>query len=166
MSETLFFELLQVALGRRERLSSTPTEREWTELFEMSQKQAVAGVAFEGVERLQPQIPRELLLQWFAISEQIKKRNILMNQRAVEVTRIFADAGFRSCILKGQGNNLLYPNPYVRNSGDIDIFAVLIERFSATERTINIASSNLSPVVIFPTSTSSINLLIELSINN
>lgn len=122
MSETLFFELLQVALGRRERLSSTPTEREWTELFEMSQKQAVAGVAFEGVERLQPQIPRELLLQWFAISEQIKKRNILMNQRAVEVTRIFADAGFRSCILKGQGNNLLYPNPYVRNSGDIDIW--------------------------------------------
>ena len=95
---------------------------DWNRFCSFSQQQAVLGVVFEGIERINPNIPRELLLQWLALSEQIKQRNIVMNQRAVEVTKVFAEAGFRSCILKGQGNNLLYSNPYVRNSGDIDIW--------------------------------------------
>ena len=95
---------------------------DWNRFCSFSQQQAVLGVVFEGIERINPNIPRELLLQWLALSEQIKQRNILMNRRAVEVTKVFAEAGFRSCILKGQGNNLQYPNPYVRNSGDIDIW--------------------------------------------
>ena len=30
--------------------------------------------------------------------------------------------GFANCILKGQGNALLYPDPYMRTPGDIDIY--------------------------------------------
>ena len=48
--------------------------------------------------------------------------NLVVNQRCVEITKIFANAGFRTCILKGQGNALLYDNPLARSSGDIDIW--------------------------------------------
>lgn len=123
MTEThRFFSFICCTLTHSRRLLSEWEQIDWNEFFLFAQQQAILGVVFEGIECFSPDIPRELLLQWLALSEQIKQRNILMNQRAVEVTKVFADAGFRSCILKGQGNNLLYPNPYVRNSGDIDIW--------------------------------------------
>ena len=51
----LFFELMQVALGTRSVLSKTPSEQEWLELFDMSEKQAVAGVAMAALEKLSRQ---------------------------------------------------------------------------------------------------------------
>ena len=41
---------------------------------------------------------------------------------SAKVCRNFEQEGFRCCILKGQGNALLYPDPYMRTPGDIDIY--------------------------------------------
>ncbi len=54
--------------------------------------------------------------------EQIKKQNLLVNERANMLTRIFSSWNYRSCILKGQGVAQLYSNPLLRQSGDIDIW--------------------------------------------
>ena len=35
---------------------------------------------------------------------------------------MFAEGGFRSCLLKGHGNAQMYPNPLIRQSGDIDLW--------------------------------------------
>lgn len=121
----LFFEFIQVALGGKEKLSHTPTDKEWTEIFEYSQKQAVVGIAFLALDRLSNQEqkpPLKLLFDWIGQSEQIKTQNSLVNERCVEVTKLFTDAGFKTCILKGQGNALMYPEPLLRTSGDIDIW--------------------------------------------
>ena len=127
MSETLFFELLQVALGRRERISSTPTEREWTELFEMSQKQAVAGVAFYALEKLgqadqKPQL--SLLYNWIGLSGKIRQKNQLLNKRCLQLQQRLKEKGYASSILKGQGIALYYDEPLqeLRQPGDIDIY--------------------------------------------
>ena len=40
---------------------------------------------------------------------------------AVSYTHLRED-GLRCCILKGQGNALMYPNPYSRTPGDIDVW--------------------------------------------
>ena len=45
-----------------------------------------------------------------------------MNQEAAHYTQLFAEKGFRSAILKGQANALLYPDPFSRQPGDIDIW--------------------------------------------
>lgn len=37
---------------------------------------------------------------------------------------VYRRYGHRSCILKGQGNALMYPDPYMRASGDIDQWIV------------------------------------------
>ena len=40
----------------------------------------------------------------------------------MKVCQNFENEGFANCILKGQGNALLYPDPYMRTPGDIDIY--------------------------------------------
>jgi len=47
-----------------------------------------------------------------------------MNKRCVELTEMLRKDGFDSCILKGQGNTLLYPAPYSRTPGDIDVWVI------------------------------------------
>lgn len=53
---------------------------------------------------------------------QILRANERMNAYCVKTQALFKKAGYDSCILKGQGNTLYYPSPYIRNAGDIDIW--------------------------------------------
>lgn len=139
MSYKLFFELIQVAIGRRDALSREPSSTEWSALYGLSVKQAVAGVCFCGVQRVAVDqrscLPASLKLQWFALATQIKARNELLNHRCVEVQRMLTEEGMKSCILKGQGVAKLYKirneELGVRNgvnlglyrqSGDIDVW--------------------------------------------
>jgi hypothetical protein len=39
---------------------------------------------------------------------------------------MFTEAGFKTCILKGQGNARMYANPLARTSGDIDIWLMVL----------------------------------------
>lgn len=120
----LLFELIQVAIGKRDRLLHNPTVEKWGSLYEDTLKQSVAGVAFEGVQKLPKEQwpPQALLFEWIGLCEQIKNQNHTANRRSAQLVKMFADAGFRSCILKGQGNALMYPNSLSRMSGDIDIW--------------------------------------------
>ena len=134
-----FFELIQVAICHRDSLSRVPSTAEWSMLYSLSVKQAVAGVCFCGVQRLPKEqlveMPVRLKLQWFALATQIKARNELLNHRCVEVQRMLTEEGMKSCILKGQGVAKLYKirneELGVRNgvnlglfrqSGDIDVW--------------------------------------------
>lgn len=120
----LFFELLKVAIGKDVKLSASPNVDEWTGIFDLAQQQTLVGVMFEGIERLpaDQRPPRTLLLQWYALTERIKQANRLLNRRAVETVRYFAENGFDACVLKGQGVATYYPNSLLRTSGDIDIW--------------------------------------------
>ena len=126
----LFFELIQVAFGRREYLRRVPSAKEWNALYTMAQKQTVAGVCFCGLQRLPNEqracLPELLKMQWLALATQIQARNELMNRRCVEVQRLLAKEGLKSSILKGQGVAVRYNleldlNLY-RQSGDIDVW--------------------------------------------
>lgn len=121
---SLFFELIQISLGVRNEFSSTPTGAEWQMLFAQAKRQTLVGVLFSGIERLpkEQRPPQQILLQWYALKERIVSLNKLLNKRCVEVQQRVLNDGFRSVIMKGQGNALLYPNPLLRTSGDIDLW--------------------------------------------
>lgn len=121
---SLFFELIQVALGTRDKLSRVPSANEWNQIYAEAQRQAVTGVIVEGLDKLSKgQRPNQiLLLEWIGAAEVIRQRNEILNKRCVEIKKFFRKAGFRGCILKGQGNALMYPNPKSRMPGDIDIW--------------------------------------------
>ena len=118
-----FFQLLRYSIEASEDFPEDLTEGEWEALFDIAQQQALLGVLFHGIQKHQQQKPpRDLLLKWFVVSEQIKATNQKANKAAVELSDYFRAHGFRSCILKGQGNTLNYPDPYIRTIGDIDVW--------------------------------------------
>ena len=64
---------------------------------------------------------RDLLMTWMGAAQQIHRQNMKVNAVAGKLFSMLREDGFRCCILKGQGNALMYPNPYSRTPGDIDV---------------------------------------------
>lgn len=119
-----FFVFVRYLIGN-DKTPITITPQEWYLFFYFCQKQAITGVIFDRIKDLsllEMHIPKDLLYEWIADSEQIREQNKRVDRRCIELTQYLLERGFRSCILKGQGNALMYPNPYSRVSGDIDIW--------------------------------------------
>ena len=122
--QKIFFDFLRFCIGSAKEIPGSLKEVDWKELYAIAQKQALLGVLFYGIRRLPKELAPEqkLLMQWMVMAEQIRKQNIRLFQDSVKVCQNFENEGFANCILKGQGNALLYPNPYMRTPGDIDIY--------------------------------------------
>ena len=122
--QKIFFEFLRFCIGSAKEIPGSLKEADWKELYAIAQKQALLGVLFYGIQRLPKELAPEQkqLMQWMVMAEQIRKQNIRLFQDSVKVCKNFENKGFANCILKGQGNALLYPDPYIRTPGDIDIY--------------------------------------------
>jgi hypothetical protein len=98
----------------------------WADLLQFAKKQSVVGVYWQGVKRmsgLETNRPSEDdVMDWMVEVSKIAKRNRKVNAVAVKVIKGFRQKGFEACVLKGQGNALLYPDPSSRTSGDIDVY--------------------------------------------
>lgn len=128
--EELFFQLTQVAIGMRERLSCTPSEREWGELYAMAKKQSLVGVCFAGVQKLSYDKDNEnlselLYLKWMGMAAKIQQRTEVITKQCIVLQQRFAAEGYRSVVLKGQDYARYYGNEKLcklRQSGDIDLW--------------------------------------------
>ena len=122
--QKIFFDFLRFCIGSAKEIPGSLKEVDWKELYAIAQKQALLGVLFYGIQRLPKELAPEqkLLMQWMAMAEMIRKQNIKLFQDSAKVCQNFENEGFANCILKGQGNALLYPDPYMRTPGDIDIY--------------------------------------------
>ena len=121
----IFFDFLRFCIGSESEIPSSLKEADWKALYRIAQKQCLVGVLFDGIKKLPTEhvgMKKELLLQWMAESQMLEKANVRLNDAAIQVSEWFRKKGFRTCILKGQGNALMYPNPYSRTPGDIDIW--------------------------------------------
>jgi hypothetical protein len=122
-----FFALLRIALSSSDGgLSVFPVcgEEDWLELQDIATKQGLLGVAFAGISRLpaEKRPPLGLLHQWAGEAELIRGHNALLNREAARLTDVFVAQGRKTAILKGPANARLYPDPYNRQGGDIDIW--------------------------------------------
>ena len=122
--QKIFFDFLRFSIGSAKEIPGSLKEVDWKELYAIAKKQALLGVLFYGIRRLPKELAPEqkLLMQWMVMAEMIRKQNIRLFQDSVKVCQNFENEGFANCILKGQGNALLYPDPYMRTPGDIDIY--------------------------------------------
>ena len=122
--QRIFFDFLQFCIGSVADIPASVKDADWKVLYVIAKKQALLGVLFYGIRRLPKELAPEQkqLMQWMVMAEQIRKQNIRLFQDSVKVCQNFENEGFANCILKGQGNALLYPDPYMRTPGDIDIY--------------------------------------------
>ena len=128
---TAIFAFLKYCLGYKRNMSRMIAGMDWQELYSFASKQALLGLCFEGIERLGKEyseelrlnpIGRELLMTWMDKAQQIRRQNMKVNAVASKLYSMLREDGLRCCILKGQGNALIYPNAYSRNPGDIDVW--------------------------------------------
>ena len=128
---TAIFAFLKYCLGSKEDMSRVIACMNWQELYSFASKQALLGLCFEGIERLGKEYPeelkrnsigRELLMTWMGTTQQIRRQNMKVNAVAGKLFAMLREDGMRCCVLKGQGNALMYPNPYSRTPGDIDVW--------------------------------------------
>lgn len=122
----LFFSFISAVLQEEKEARAEWLSIDWKRFYDFAQVQAVLGVVLDGMdmygENLKNSFPKDVLFQWIGDVELIKKQNKIAFKRSVEITKFFAEKGLKTCVLKGQGNALMYDNPYSRTSGDIDIW--------------------------------------------
>lgn len=137
----LFFELLQISVGTRQGLSFTPSAAEWVEAFDNAKRQAVVGGCFNGVQCANrhdsskvTHLPPRLKMEWLALTANIQRHNEVMNRRCAELHDMLEQAGYQSCVLKGQAVAMRYDADcdngdmtrlsLLRQPGDIDVWMV------------------------------------------
>lgn len=102
-----------------------PLISEWPALLAFAKKQAMTGLFLPDVKP--PTLPKDILLQWIGQVQLIEQQNKLLNKQVIILSETLKTSGIRYCILKGQGNALLYPAPKMRSPGDIDVWVDLDE---------------------------------------
>ena len=119
--------LVRSALG----LTGTPavdwnvmSEADWQAILEMARKQTVTGLLFRGVALLPEdiQVPDSLLFPLMEETDRIRRQSRLVERTAKEITEFFEGRILHPVILKGPSVACLYPEPDLRESGDIDLY--------------------------------------------
>lgn len=128
----LFFRLLRFALGT-ERICPKMHLGEWQSMFHIAKKQALTGFIGSSLNSISGNVLVEtddkskeafedLIMEWTGEVIKIARRNQKVNKDVVEEFHKLESKGLQCCLLKGQGNALMYPNPDSRTSGDIDVW--------------------------------------------
>ena len=124
-------KFLKYCLGYNIDMGKVIAKMDWGQLYTFVSNQAIIGFCFDGIERLGNEyseelkknpIERDLLMTWMGKAQQIRRQNVKVNTVASKLYSMLREDGLRCCILKGQGNALMYPNVYSRNPGDIDVW--------------------------------------------
>ena len=122
----LFFELLLVCMGAKDKLSRVPKPNQWVRMLTMAEEQTLVGVCFSAIERL----PREqrpdvdTMMQWWGEVQMLEDNSIKMADASEAVIKYFRENGFACNILKGSAVARYYPQPERRSSGDVDVWVV------------------------------------------
>jgi hypothetical protein len=100
----LFFELMQIAVGKLDCLSRGPSPEEWQELYALAQREEVAAICYRSVVALFEfglRAPQDISLDWMAEAEDLKERNRGVAKRLLALQQKLEEQPVRSTILLG-----------------------------------------------------------------
>ena len=128
----LFFTLVRFAIGASREFPvfgvGDISAEDWEWLYRLCGRQSLLGVAFYAIQKLssgKPEtlgMPHQLYLKWYYQAEGVRSLNERHYACSRELTQKFVAEGCLTFILKGQANSLLYPDKFIRQTGDIDIW--------------------------------------------
>jgi hypothetical protein len=118
-----YLEFLKWCLNPTDQasISDIIEQMDWHNLKLFAKRQKIVGVYWYAMQQ-HLKLKDDVVLDWMSYSLKVPSTNKKVYEQCVEITEFFKKEGFRTCILKGQGNALLYPDAYTRNPGDIDIW--------------------------------------------
>ena len=121
---TLFFAILRDALWRekRDQLPTELSDSEATAILTLAAKQTVSGLVIDALFRHNIKMPRQNVLKSIGLLERIRKNSNDVNKGAILLQQLFDESGVDYVIVKGQVVAAHYPEPLLRQSGDIDYY--------------------------------------------
>ena len=128
MTEKIYYKFIQFALGTyegKEFLDGSALQGfDWQRFYAFAKKQTLAGIVMDGISRLPKEVAPKLglLRNWFIMSQNIRRQNMMMNVATAEIYNKVKAAGYDCCILKGQANAAMYADPAARTPGDVDMW--------------------------------------------
>lgn len=131
-----FVEILRFALNPNAALPPSMsvggpwTAGQWRNVMAVAERQAVGPIVAQGVSRLPEGMkpPMNIVEHWIVKNMSARRRNMRLYCRTVEICRMLSELGWKSCILKGQGNALMYDDTCIRVAGDIDVWTTASKR--------------------------------------
>lgn len=100
------------------------TPRDWEFFYALSKRQGVVAIIFEAIKSIPKEIapPKAITLKWLSntlsIEQQMKKKERI----AIEFAEGLSKRDIQTIVLKGLAYASYYPNPYHRESGDLDCY--------------------------------------------
>lgn len=124
---TIFFHILSYIIHNnpidRNRYKCL-TSNDWGQLYLLSKKQGVVAIIFDAVKIIPTELapPKSIKIRWIShvlsIENQMKKKERV----AIEFAKELSKRDIQTVVLKGLAYASNYPNPYHRESGDLDCY--------------------------------------------
>ena len=124
----LLLELLSATLANRQLDEETvkeATEADWQRCFDLALGQQVLAMTFPTMTRLAKDLRPPFLLwsKWMAYAQNIAAQSKHKREVVRKMGGWLAEEGLATMIIKGFSLAALYPQPDLRESGDIDIYS-------------------------------------------
>ncbi len=121
-----YFDFLKFCLADDAPEPASLKDIDWEGLYRFGKEQAITGVLFLGIEKLSnsPHKPNTtIVMKFYALHQQIVLLNKQVYTDATKATELFKTKyHIDTCVMKGQANALMYPDPWIRIPGDIDLW--------------------------------------------
>ncbi len=119
----------------REPFSVLPID--WDEIGKMAMQQTVGPLVFDAALKLPTDLrpSKEWILKAYSIIERNKHTHTLLDKTVAEAYEKLSGVGIRTVLLKGQAYARAYPDPTLRQCGDIDMYVGEQEYRKAYEAT-------------------------------
>lgn len=130
-----------MSLVKRSSLSHIPSLDEWAGLYKLSKKQSFLGVCFIGLQCIMGStgpilsrlstiaMPKPLYVKWIGAAAMIQQESESHRMALKKLAEFLCGKGYRATFMKGLACAERYPEPLLRQSGDID-FVVKEEELS------------------------------------
>ena len=140
--EVMLLALLRAALHQREvevAYFQQVADEDWLQCYRLAVRQGVVALAWEAIERLPMELcpPLDVKISWALLE---KKQLVTYRKHCLavdELTRLFAQHGISTVVLKGVGVSRWYPVPPHREGSDIDIYTYSADKSRMTDEEAN-----------------------------
>lgn len=123
--DKIMIDLLRVGLGLSNPEDVVlPSNVDWEELVDRSDKHGVVAIMADGVEKMpEGTITGTLnIMQLFGGANRCEQENIQKLEASKSIVELWREYGLRTLLLKGYSYARYYPNPMHRSSCDVDVF--------------------------------------------
>lgn len=119
----LFLKLVRNALWQsEEELPEEISARMVAYILRGAKEQGLLGLVIDALMRNKVRMPEEQYLELTVMLMKVRKANDVLNKGLRQLKELFDERGIDFVVVKGQAVGVYYPNPMLRQVGDIDYY--------------------------------------------